>query len=100
MILENIVTLSVAVILPMMMVALGFGFTSFTKRMEKDTLDRQRQTVLIMRILKVLGENDQELFEALENGRTNGNLDRARGRLRGVLDDLDSFLIEKASREE
>lgn len=100
MILDNIASLAIATILPMMMFALGFGYTSFNKKMEKDALDRQKQTVLIMRILKVLGENDQELFEALENGRTNGNLDRARGRLRGVLDDLDAFLIEKASREE
>lgn len=71
-----------------------------SKQLEADKQDKQKFNMLVIKYLKVLGENDIEMFEALETGRTNGNLKRGKDRLSNIADEMDEYIIERASRDQ
>lgn len=97
---ENIYLAMIAFFIPAAGFLLGYWFKRFMESMERESQDRRAQNILIIRFLKVLGENDQELFEALESGKTNGNLGRAKDRLERIVAELDLHVLEKASKDD
>lgn len=83
---------------------LGFvikqSLEKFSSNIESKREDDQKFSMIIINFLTVLAKNDAELFEALETGRTNGNLKKAVDRLTQMNDELNVFIVEKASRKQ
>ena len=72
---------------------------SVSQILEEKKEDEKTFNTIIIQSLLSLGKNDKAMFEALKTGRTNGNLDQAMQKYDEVEQKLNTYLIEKASRD-
>ena len=61
--------------------------------------DEKNFNIIIIKSLLALGQNNKAMFEAIKTGRTNGNLDEAMVYYDKIKEELNNYMIDKASRD-
>lgn len=61
--------------------------------------DEQHKNMILLRSISALCVTCQAMCEAMKNGKINGNIDNSLEKLEKIDEEIENFLMEKATRE-
>lgn len=71
--------------------------TSKIASMKKE--DEQKKNMILLRSVAALCVTSKAMCEAMKNGKINGNIDNSLEKLEELSEEINTFLMEKATRE-
>lgn len=70
-----------------------------TMMVETKKEDEKRQSFITLRSIAALCETSKAMCEALKSGKINGNIDNSLKKLNEISDEINEYVMEKATRE-